>query len=395
MIYVTCKKCGRKIKIQRKATYEKHKNDEFECIICNSNQNGYVCKVCGEVVLFNNDKECICRSCKWKRIFLNEDLRIKLSKIHKKRFKEMTAEEKEALSHRVKEMWTDEWRQKWKEIQKQRWSNADNKEKASIKMRGNKNPMYGKSVYEAWVEKYGKEEADRRHEDWKSKIRNSYEGLSKEELKERYEKTKRNGKANGMYGRSVYSVWVEKYGKEEADRRNEEMKRKQSEKSKGKNNPMYGKSTPKGSGNGISGWYKGWYFRSLRELSYMVNVIEKEGHEWRSLDNTPDFRIKYLDKDGHERSYCPDFLIDNKIIVEIKPKQLQNIECNTRKKDAALIFCLSRNYEYKIVDVEINTNQIYDLYVSNAIELTERSKEKIKKFYEKHKIHLTFPNHGV
>lgn len=59
MIYVTCKKCGRKIKIQRKATYEKHKNDEFECIICNSNQNGYVCKECGEIVLFSNDKECI------------------------------------------------------------------------------------------------------------------------------------------------------------------------------------------------------------------------------------------------------------------------------------------------------------------------------------------------
>ncbi|MBR4316812.1 MAG: hypothetical protein IKP65_07630 [Alphaproteobacteria bacterium] len=43
-----------------------------------------------------------------------------------------------------------------------------------------------------------------------------------------------------------------------------ELKKKYSEKSKGKNNPMYGKPAPKGSGNGVSGWYKGWFFRSLR-----------------------------------------------------------------------------------------------------------------------------------
>lgn len=31
-----------------------------------------------------------------------------------------------------------------------------------------------------------------------------------------------------MYGRSVYSVWLKKYGKKEADRRQEEMHKKQS-----------------------------------------------------------------------------------------------------------------------------------------------------------------------
>ena len=385
MIYVTCKKCGRKIKIQYKTAYEKHKNEKFECIECNSNQNGYVCKECGETVLFDNNEESTCRSCRWKKMFLNnKDICIKMSESQKKRHKSMTNQEKEALSMRSKATWNEERRKKWGEIQKKRWSESD-KEQMSIKMSGSSNPMYNKNPYEIWIEKYGKEEADKRYESWKSKIRNSYEGLSKEELKERNEKTSHYGKSNGMYGKSVYDVWLEKYGKEEADRRKEEMRRKKSEKLSGKNNPMYGKSAPRGSGNGISGWYKGWYFRSLRELSYMINVIEKEGHEWRSLDNTSDFRIKYLDKDGHERSYCPDFLIDDKIVVEIKPEKLQGIECNSRKKDAALIFCLARNYEYKIIDIEIDSNKIYDLYINHKIQFTKSSSKKVKKFYEKNK----------
>ena len=187
-----------------------------------------------------------------------------------------------------------------------------------------------------------------------------------------------------MYGRSVYDVWVEKYGKEEADRRMAELKQKQSEHSKGKNNPMYGKSTPKGAGNGISGWYKGWYFRSLRELSYMVNVIEKEGHEWRSLDNTPDFRIKYLDKDGHERSYCPDFLIDNKIVVEIKPEKLQQLDLVVRKQNAAIIYCKMRNLVHIITDVEIMDFSIIEKMIENEeIKLTEKSLIKFNKYKEK------------
>ena len=48
------------------------------------------------------------------------------------------------------------------------------------------------------------------------------------------EKTKKkisersSGKGNGMYGRSAYSIWIEKYGKEEADKRKIETKKKMS-----------------------------------------------------------------------------------------------------------------------------------------------------------------------
>jgi hypothetical protein len=67
-------------------------------------------------------------------------------------------------------------------------------------------------------------------------------------------------------------TYEELYGKEKANK----MKNNLSILNSGSKNKMYGKPSPQGSGNGWSGWYKGWYFRSLIELSYMVNVIEKK-----------------------------------------------------------------------------------------------------------------------
>jgi hypothetical protein len=40
----------------------------------------------------------------------------------------------------------------------------------------------------------------------------------------------------------VYDFWLEKYGKEEADRRKEEVSKKKSAKQSGSGNPMYGRS---------------------------------------------------------------------------------------------------------------------------------------------------------
>lgn len=72
-----------------------------------------------------------------------------------------------------------------------------------------------------------------------------------------------SGEKNGMFGKSFYDIWIEKYGKEIADKKYNEWREKISNNTRGENNPMYGKPTPTGSGNGWSGWYKGWYFRSL------------------------------------------------------------------------------------------------------------------------------------
>ena len=82
---------------------------------------------------------------------------------------------------------------------------------------------------------------------------------------------------------------------------------------------MYGKPAPIGSGNGWSGWYKGWYFRSLLELSFMINVIERFNMPWISAENQT-YKISYVDTNLKQRNYYADFIIDNKYIVECKPK---------------------------------------------------------------------------
>lgn len=69
-----------------------------------------------------------------------------------------------------------------------------------IKNSGEGNPMFGRTPYDIWIEKYGKEEADIR-------LNNMNEKKSEKMLGER----------NPMFGRTPYDVWFEKYGKEEAD----------------------------------------------------------------------------------------------------------------------------------------------------------------------------------
>lgn len=58
-------------------------------------------------------------------------------------------------------------------------------------------------------------------------------------------KEKISGKNHGMYGKSCYDIWIEKYGKDEADRRKKIMIEKRSISLSGENNPQYGKKQSK------------------------------------------------------------------------------------------------------------------------------------------------------
>lgn len=191
-----------------------------------------------------------------------------------------------------------------------------------------------------------------------------------------------SGKNNPMYGKTYYDVWVEKYGKEEADKKMEILSKKKSLQTSGKNNPMYGKPSPQGSGNGWSGWYKGWYFRSLKELSYMVNVVEKKGIRWKSAEKG--IKIRYKDYKGSERTYRPDFILESKILIEIKPKKLMDAPNNIRKKIAAIEFCKNHNMQYRMVDVKLlDEKQLRHLYESKSIKFLKKYEEKYLKYIQK------------
>jgi hypothetical protein len=190
----------------------------------------------------------------------------------------------------------------------------EHKLKNSISNSGKNNHMYNKTIYDVWLEKYGKEEADKRQ-------------------LEHAKKSARHGEKNGMFGKSVYDVWVVKYGKEEADRKWAERNLKCV--IKGEKNAQYGKPSPYNSGSGWHGSLDGIWFRSLMELYYLYYLIENNiKFECGELKK---HEIKYTQPiSGNERNYYTDFyLLETEQYIEIKPKNLINTDINVAKFTAA------------------------------------------------------------
>ncbi len=85
----------------------------------------------------------------------------------------------------------------------------------------------------------------------------------------------------------------------------------------GPDNAQYGQPAPKGSGNGISGYYKNYYFRSLLEYSFM-KMLENNKLLFKCNDvNKKEYPEKVIIRLPSGRSYTPDFIIENSL-VEVK-----------------------------------------------------------------------------
>lgn len=182
------------------------------------------------------------------------------------------------------------------------------------------------------------------------------------------------GKNNPMYGKTVYQTWVEKHGIKEADRRMNKLKIKHSKNSKGKNNPMYGKPSPTGSGNGWKGWYKGTFFRSLLELTFLTSIFDKEWHTGETLV------IPY----GIGRTYRPDFIIGNQVI-EIKPKKLHRSTSVQLKATAAKRFCKKIGKKYCLIDPGMLKLSVLDGLVTNGdVIFHERYQSKYTQYKHDH-----------
>lgn len=227
--------------------------------------------------------------------------------------------------------------------------------------KGEGNPFYGKT----------------HTEETKEKIRQNQD-LSFSQTPEYRKKMSQvmSGHNNPMYGKNLYDVWVDKYGEDEADKRMASLSKKRSKNMMGEKNPMYGKSPPKGAGNGWGGWYKGWYFRSLKELSYVIYVIEPNGYKWESAERKH-LSIPYVDYLGHKRTYRADFLLNDLILIEVKPKALMDTVINQQKKMAAELFCSNNGYEYRMVDVKtIEYKALQFLCASGIVKLSDPTRLK-------------------
>lgn len=238
----------------------------------------------------------------------------------------------------------------------------------SQNMKGDKNPMYG-SVGDKnpfYGKKHKKSSISRMKE-----VRNNNSNLYKSvEFRQKMSEVT-TGENNGMYGKSVYDIWVKKYGTDIANDRLKDMKQKLSVKTSGKNNPMYGKPAPKKSGNGWSGWYNGWYFRSILELSYMINVIERFNLKWKSAE-TSEFGINYI-IDDTPKTYFSDFIINDIYLVELKPKRLQKTKNNQTKFSYAQKFCNVNGLIFKVRDIpKIKIDEFKKLVLSGKVILTDK-----------------------
>lgn len=209
--------------------------------------------------------------------------------------------------------------------------------------------MFGKTAKGQWIEKYGLKEAERLECECNNK-----------------KSVANSGNKNPMFGKTVKNVWIKKYGLEQAEKLDIEYRKKQSINSSGENNPMFGKPSPIGSGNGWSGWYKGDFFRSLLELSFM---FEHDGR-YKTCESK-DFKIEYF-IDGVKRNYFPDFVVDN-IVYEIKPKKLWSSYQNNIKTNAAIEWCGNNNYVYEIFEpIKLDKEKIKELVDSEIVKLTDR-----------------------
>ncbi len=175
-------------------------------------------------------------------------------------------------------------------------------------------------------------------------------------------------KARGAGGLVYYQKWLKDFGPEKANELYEERKKRFSEMFSGEKNFSYGVVREHGTGRSLSGWYKSWFFRSLKELSYVVNVIEKHNWAWQTAESE-EFVVPYYDKAaGKNRTYRADFIINGNIMVEIKPKRNHKDPLVLLKAKAARKFCKSKGWKYKIIDTKtLDYNKIYPLYISGMV----------------------------
>lgn len=213
---------------------------------------------------------------------------------------------------------------------------------------GKNNPFYGKKHSKKTIEKLKRED----------------KSYTKTEKFRKTMSAATSGEKNPMYGHTIYEKWVEHYGKSEADLLNIERKNNLSEAFSGNKNPMYGKSPSCNSGKGCSGWYDGYFFRSLRELNFIL-YMEKNNIEWKTAEKKM-YRVEYIYFNGKRRTYVPDFIIEEeKLFVECKPERLFNTPLNILKRNAILKKCQDVGFEYVmldpgIVDIDILKKLIID-----------------------------------
>lgn len=163
-------------------------------------------------------------------------------------------------------------------------------------------------------------------------------------------------------------TWAEIYG----DDRSIQMKRAMSGRMKGNNFNRLGL----GQGGGYTGRYKSWYFRSLLELTFIIEA-EESGLEIYNSENT--FAIKM----DNGRIYKPDFYSPDffgPTLIEVKPAKRICDEDVKYKSSQAARFCKENGIQFTIgFDRMLPNYRLREIYESGELVLSDKIKKRLEK----------------
>jgi hypothetical protein len=169
-----------------------------------------------------------------------------------------------------------------------------------------------------------------------------------------------------------------------------------SKKMTGSGNPMYNKPVPVGSGAGISGYYKNYYFRSLTEY-YAIKNFEIKNINFICNDvskkkNSKKITVKYK-LNGVDRTYTPDFVLNNDTVCEVKNSYTINSK-ETKEKLKALRKFIEKSQQYKYLkvitekDLCIDKNLCFEDYIKGDLIIDINKQQRF--FKQLGKIYETF-----
>lgn len=202
--------------------------------------------------------------------------------------------------------------------------------------------MHYKNNYERWVEKYGDDIANIKQAEY---LKNMSKAILCADMSLQ---KKRAGETFAAMNQSNKGKKLEEiYGEEKA----KEIKRNQSIRYMGENNPAFGKVYKKG-GRSVKGYYKGLFFRSLFEYSFMKH-LELLGFDLANDIDYECFKVPYQ-IEGKNRTYTIDFYVKSiNAVYEVKPnyqvKIMKDTDVLAIKIKAAQNFFTEKNITFSIV----------------------------------------------
>lgn len=101
---------------------------------------------------------------------------------------------------------------------------------------------------------------------------------------------------------------------------------------------------------------RGWFIsEKFKNKFYYCSSYEKKFLEFCEASNKIkalqrlSFVIPYKDEIGKRRNYYPDFIVNQIVVIEIKPKSMLNYNHNKQKIAAGKKYCDKNGYEYKLL----------------------------------------------